>query len=236
MRKAWDLLASLKDKILLNEVDAVMHPLIAHLKSYLPADETTDNFDYYMFEALLEVFGFNGEKARNSQIVATAKRYFEYFNTRGSSNTIRMAVKFLVFTVKNLRLVHQTSIHNHKISYYFYHIRTANELNKIHAYINEHASSDSLAAQFICPLTQNPITTPIALRKNISHELMHPHYEYTLYELSAVHDLIFFQGTDINPITKEYIGSSNLLLEIDEIKKIFINYIEDLKSYVFKPS
>lgn len=234
MRKAADLLIKLKDKILLNEVNVVMQPLIDQLRSYLPVDETTDNFDFYMFEALLEVFGFNDYNTPKKQIVSTAKKYFEYFNTRGSSNTIRMAVKFLVFTVKNLRFTQQISIHNKKIPYYFYEITSAKQLTLIHTYIAQHADENLLIAKFICPLTKKPINTPAILRKNISHQLTHPVYEYTLYELSTLHDLIFFQGANINPITHEYIGSNNLLLSIKDIREIFANDLATLKSYALQ--
>ena len=234
MHKFMELISQFKDKILLNEVKAVMQPLIDHFRSYLPSEETQDNFDYYMFEALLEVFGANTEQISNHEIVITAKSYLEYFNTRGSSNTIRMAVKFLVFTVKNLRLVHQESIHNHKLPYFFYRIKTDGELKKIHQYISNNAEKDDLAAKFMCPLSNHPIRTPAALRYEINHNVTHPVYSYTLYELSALHDLIFFKTTDINPLTSKYMGSSNLFLKINEINEIFALDIVQLKQRALK--
>jgi len=234
MRKTLELLIKIKDKILLNEVNAVMQPLIDNLRSYWPAQETADNFDYFMFEALLEVFGTNNEKTPNSKIVALAKKYLEDFNTKGSSNTIRMAVKFLVFTVKNLRFAKQLSIHNHKLPYLFYGIRSLDELKTIHEYIDHNASTSALAAKFICPLSEQPITTPAVLKYDTSHHLMHPSYEYSLYELSALHNLIFFETTDINPINHQYMGSGNLMLDIKEIHEVFANDLAELKNCALK--
>jgi hypothetical protein len=233
IEKLTKLLFKVKDKVMFEDVDSVMRPLISHLKSYLPANETADNFNFYMFESFMLLFGANEETSSNKEIIALAKKYLLHFNTETSANIVRMAVKFLVFTVKNLRYAHTHGNHIN-LAFIFYNITNDKDLTKIHKYITNNATHNSLSAKFICPLTRKPIRNPGILRYEVGGDLMQPVYSYTLYELAELHRLIFFKSMDINPLDDQYIGSNNLLLEIGAINTVFYDELLALRSSALK--